>query len=80
MRPDPLSFKVLLRHFANGGRQHELDAIYGEEAVSTLVEICWDKGYIEADRIVVHDRPKPSYMFKFMTDLGIAKLVELVKE
>ncbi len=77
MQREPLSYKVMLRHFADGGRQHELDAIYGEESVSTLVGICRDNGYVEADKIVTHDHPTPSYMFKFMTPLGEAKLEEL---
>ncbi len=80
MQREPLSFKVLLRHFANGGRQHELNAIYGEEEVSTLVGICRDRGYVEAEESVTHDHPRPSYKFKFMTPLGAAKLKELEEE
>ena len=80
MQREPLSYLVLLRHVANSGRQHELDAIYGQEAVSTLVGICWNKGYIEARRNVTHDHPKPSYTYTFITPLGEAKLKELEEE
>ena len=80
MQREPLSYKVMLRHFANGGRQHGLDAIYGQENVSALVGICWEKGYVEADKIVTNDHPKPSYMFKSVTPLGKAKLEELEEE
>ena len=77
MQREPLSYKVLLRSVLDRRDQNELDEVYGEEHVSDLVKICWDKGYVEANELITHDHPKPRYRYTFITELGKAKLRSL---